>query len=193
MKRLSKFRKSEIDLGRYSKQLAESESQLVAPDRLAEAITKFIEWRAFSYWLRLVVERDGCVSQSMSAILSERCPGFLEYAASIIQKNRSFCGFASWNGSMRLSFALLRLRAGAMRLAINRCVILEWTGFGCIGSSASVSGRSRLLRLCRALMPGVSPPCWGLDPRPFRLQELRYPECRVLVENWPADVLRVTV
>jgi hypothetical protein len=81
MKRLSKFRKSEIDLGRYSKRLAESESQLVSPDRLAEAITKFIEWRAFSYWLRLVVERDGCISVSMSAILNERCPGFLEYAA----------------------------------------------------------------------------------------------------------------
>ena len=81
MKRLSKFRKSEIELTRYSKRLAESESQLVAPERLAEAITEFIEWRAFSYWLRLVVETDGCVSQSMAAILNQRCPGFLEYTA----------------------------------------------------------------------------------------------------------------
>ena len=87
MKRLSKFRKSEIDLTRYSKRLAESESRLVEPDQLAEAITEFIEWRAFSYWLRLVVETDGCVSQSMAAILNQRCPGFLEYAATFSERH----------------------------------------------------------------------------------------------------------
>ena len=87
MKRLSKFRKSETDLTRYSKLLAESESQLVTPDRLAAAITEFIEWRAFSYWLRLVVEIDGCVSESMAAILNQRCPGFLEYAATFAERH----------------------------------------------------------------------------------------------------------
>ncbi len=81
MKRLDKSRNSEVDLGRRSKQLAEDERGLVAPDRLAQAITEFIEWRAFSYWLRLIVETQRFVSDPMIAILQERCPGFLEYAA----------------------------------------------------------------------------------------------------------------
>jgi len=82
MNRLAKPRKAEADLGRQSKQVAEDERELVAPDRLAQTITEFVEWRAFSYWLRLVVETQGFVSDPMTAILQERCPGFLEYAAS---------------------------------------------------------------------------------------------------------------
>ena len=81
MKRLSKFRKAELDLGRRSSQLAKDQSQHVAPDRLAETITEFIEWRAFSYWLRLIVETQGFVSEPMIAVLQERSPGFLEQAA----------------------------------------------------------------------------------------------------------------
>jgi hypothetical protein len=81
MKRLSKYRTAEVDLGRQSKQLAEDERGLVAPDRLAQAITEFIEWRAFSYWVRLTVETQGFVSNPITVILQERCPGFLEYTA----------------------------------------------------------------------------------------------------------------
>ena len=82
MNNLAKSRKSELDLGRQSKQLVQDECGLVAPDRLAQTITEFVEWRAFSYWLRLIVEAQGFVSDPMTAILQERCPGFLEYAAS---------------------------------------------------------------------------------------------------------------
>src|SRR3981189_459724 len=81
MNRVTKSRSSERDLGQRSKQLAEDECELVAPDRLAQTITEFVEWRAFSYWLRLIVETQGFVSDSVTAILEERCPGFLEYAA----------------------------------------------------------------------------------------------------------------
>ena len=81
MSRVAKSRNAELDLGQRSKQLAEDERGLVAPDRLAQTIAEFIEWRAFSYWLRLTVETQGFVSDPMIAILQERCPGFLEYAA----------------------------------------------------------------------------------------------------------------
>lgn len=81
MTRLSKFRKAELDLGRRSNQLAEEQSQHVAPGRLDETITEFIEWRAFSYWLRLIVETQGFLSDAMIAILRKRSPGFLEHAA----------------------------------------------------------------------------------------------------------------
>ena len=81
MKRTSKNRTAEVALGRRSLKVAEDESRLVARDLLDEAITKFLEWRAFAYWLRLYVETAGSVSDSLAAILQERCPGFLDYAA----------------------------------------------------------------------------------------------------------------
>ncbi len=81
MSRVSKSRNAELDLGQQSQQLAEDERGLVAPDRLAQTIAAFIEWRAFSYWLRLTVETQGGLSEPMIGILQERCPGFLEYAA----------------------------------------------------------------------------------------------------------------
>jgi hypothetical protein len=81
MKRTSKNPAAEVELGRRSRKLAEDECRLVARHRLDEAIAEFLEWRAFSYWLRLWVETDGSVSESLAAKLRERCPGFLEYAA----------------------------------------------------------------------------------------------------------------
>jgi len=81
MNRHAKPAKAEADLGRQSKQLARDECGLVAPDRLAQTITEFVECRAFSYWLRLIVETKGFVPDVMITTLQERCPGFLEYAA----------------------------------------------------------------------------------------------------------------
>jgi hypothetical protein len=83
----AKSRKAERDLGRRSKHLAEEECELVAPERLAQTITEFIEWRAFSYWFRLIVETQEIVSDPMVAILQERCPGFLEYAAAYAKEH----------------------------------------------------------------------------------------------------------
>ena len=87
MNHLAKPRKAEADLGRQSKQLAEDECGLVAPDRLAQTITEFVEWRAFSYWLRLTVETQGFVSDPTIAILRERCPGFLDYASAFAKEH----------------------------------------------------------------------------------------------------------
>jgi hypothetical protein len=87
MKRASKNRKDEVELGRRSQTLAEDESRLVARHLLDKAITEFIEWRAFSYWLRLCVETDGSVSESLAETLRERCPGFLEYAAAYARQH----------------------------------------------------------------------------------------------------------
>src|ERR1700674_3376602 len=87
--RLANSRKVVLDIGRRSKQLAEDEHGLVAPDRLAQTITEFVEWRAFSYWLRLTVETQGFVSDPMISILRERCPGFLDYASAYAKKHPS--------------------------------------------------------------------------------------------------------
>lgn len=70
-------REAEIALGARSRHKAEAELQLVDSARLAAAITEFIEWRTFAYWVRLVVEIDGGMSSKMQAILEARCPGFI--------------------------------------------------------------------------------------------------------------------
>jgi hypothetical protein len=70
-------REAEIALGARSRHKAEAELKLVDSARFAKAITEFIEWRTFAYWVRLVVEIDGGMSSKMQAILEERCPGFI--------------------------------------------------------------------------------------------------------------------
>src|SRR5260370_3902049 len=87
MNRPGKSRNAERELGQQSKQLAEDERGLVEPDRLAQTITEFIEWRTFSYWLRLTIETQGFVSEPMIAILQGRCSGFLEYAAAYAKEH----------------------------------------------------------------------------------------------------------
>ena len=87
MKGTSKNRTSEAELGRRSRKVAEDESRLIARDVLDEAITRFLEWRAFSYWLRLCVETSGAVSDSLGTLLRERCPGFLDYAAAYAEQH----------------------------------------------------------------------------------------------------------
>jgi hypothetical protein len=70
-------REAEIALGARSRHKAEAELKLVDSARFGAAITEFIEWRTFAYWVRLVVEIKGGVSTKMQALLDERCPGFI--------------------------------------------------------------------------------------------------------------------
>ena len=69
---------AEAALAHKSKKLAESQLRFTNPDRLATTITEYIEWRAFAFWVRLIVEIEGGVSQDIKALLGERCPGFLD-------------------------------------------------------------------------------------------------------------------
>src|SRR5579863_10742930 len=74
------FREAETALGTQSREQAKAELKNVGAERLVASLTEFIEWRAFSYWLRLCVESAGSVSDPLAEVLRERCPGFLEYA-----------------------------------------------------------------------------------------------------------------
>jgi hypothetical protein len=77
-------REAEIALGVKSRDQAEAERKNVTADRLAVTVTEFIERRAFSYWLRRIVENIGVLPD---ALLQERCPGFLEYAAAYARQH----------------------------------------------------------------------------------------------------------
>jgi len=72
-----RHREAEIALGARSRHKAEAERKLVDSARFDAAITEFIEWRTFAYWIRLVFEIDGGISTKMQSLLDERCPGFL--------------------------------------------------------------------------------------------------------------------
>ena len=80
-------REPEIALGVKSRDQAEAERKNVTVDRLAVTVTEFIERRAFSYWLRLIVENIGVLPDAVAAILQEHCPGFLEYAAAYARQH----------------------------------------------------------------------------------------------------------
>lgn len=73
----TRFREAELALAKRAQHLAEFQRRSIATKRLAEAITDYIEWRAFAYWVRSIVEAEGCVSTTMRALLKARCPGFL--------------------------------------------------------------------------------------------------------------------
>ena len=74
------YSQAEAALARKSEELAKSQLRFTNPNRLAAAITDYIEWRSFAFWVRLIVEIEGGVSQDMKALLDERCPGFLDHA-----------------------------------------------------------------------------------------------------------------
>ena len=52
---------------------------LVDPERLAQAVARFIEWEAFAYWLRLPLEKGDCFPIELTRELNSRCPGFVEF------------------------------------------------------------------------------------------------------------------
>ena len=80
MKKATQLHEAEDVLHEKSRQLAEAQLKLVSAERLSATITDYLEWRAFAYWVRLIVETEGCVSCEMVSLLNDRCPGFLKYA-----------------------------------------------------------------------------------------------------------------
>ena len=50
----------------------------VGPGRFATAVAEYMEWEAFTYWLRSLLESDGKFPDAITKELQRRCPGFLE-------------------------------------------------------------------------------------------------------------------
>jgi len=53
-------------------------SRLVGPERFAAAVAQYMEWEAFTYWLRSLLESDTKLPGAVVKELKRRCPGFLE-------------------------------------------------------------------------------------------------------------------
>ena len=57
---------------------ARSSSKLVNPDRLARAVSRYIDWEALAYWAQPALERCPRLPAEVLSELERRCPGFLE-------------------------------------------------------------------------------------------------------------------
>ena len=57
---------------------ARTSAKLVAPGRLAEALSLWIDWEAFAYWARGALEFKSGLPTEVASELERRCPGFLE-------------------------------------------------------------------------------------------------------------------
>jgi len=56
---------------------ARASAKLVAPDRLAEAVSRWIDWEALAYWARPALELRSGLPTEIASELERRCPGFL--------------------------------------------------------------------------------------------------------------------
>ena len=62
---------------------ARTSAKLVAPDRLAEAVSQWIDWEAFAYWARAALESRSGLPTEVAHELGRRCPAFLEANSSV--------------------------------------------------------------------------------------------------------------
>ena len=67
----------------------------VHPERLAQAVRRYIDWEAFVYWTRPALEDEAEFPPVVQDSLRERCPGFLEYDATLRRAERAE-EFRSW-------------------------------------------------------------------------------------------------
>src|SRR6516165_5272122 len=53
-------------------------AKLVHPDRLAEAVSRYVDWEAFTHWAGPALERGSRLPAEVAAEVERRCPGFLD-------------------------------------------------------------------------------------------------------------------
>ena len=56
---------------------ARTSSKLVALNRLAEAVSQWIDWEAFAYWARAALESRSGANTEVTSEIGRRCPGYL--------------------------------------------------------------------------------------------------------------------
>ena len=150
----NRFQKAELVLAKRSQKLAEFQRQSVTPERLAETITEYIEWRAFASWVRAIVETEGYVSMGMKASLEARCPG--SWSLHLRRtRDRHRCGSAERPGLMNTSSPMLKPKAGPMPWATTRFEIHGATRSRTIGCTVTTLGNAVAPLLFRLLKNGA--------------------------------------
>jgi hypothetical protein len=75
--------KLETKLERRARRRAFNELMRVPWNRFHEACGEYLRWEAFAFWVRAIVEAQGCAPSSLIAIIKKRCPGFIEDDAQV--------------------------------------------------------------------------------------------------------------
>jgi hypothetical protein len=57
---------------------ARTSAKLVTPDRLTQAVSRWIDWEAFAYWARPALEFRSGLPKEVASEIGRRCPGFFE-------------------------------------------------------------------------------------------------------------------
>jgi hypothetical protein len=79
MKRKAHSHQAKLEgLQEMARSRAAEQATLIAPEQLADAVDRFIEWEAFTLWVRAVVASEGRIPAFLNTILRARCPDFLE-------------------------------------------------------------------------------------------------------------------
>jgi hypothetical protein len=66
-----------LDAGTHLERLPASPGPSPPSDRLAALVAQYIEWEAFAFWARLMVERHAKVPAEVATAIEQRWPGFL--------------------------------------------------------------------------------------------------------------------
>ena len=66
---------------------ARASSESVQPDRLCEAVARYLDWEAFAYWARPALERKSRPPAEVASVLERRCPGFLNASIKATQRD----------------------------------------------------------------------------------------------------------
>jgi hypothetical protein len=73
--------------------------KLVEPERLAAAVSNYIDWEALAYWARPALEHKPPVLDEVARELHARCPGFAEFNA--IERSTDEQWSQAWNRLIR--------------------------------------------------------------------------------------------
>ena len=57
--------------------------ELTSPSELISAVAQYVEWEAFAFWARALIETAHEIPPVVKASLQERCPGFAAHAAAL--------------------------------------------------------------------------------------------------------------
>ena len=78
---------------------ARESAKLVAPDRLTEAATRYMDCAALAHWARPALERGSQPPAEVVRELDRRCPGYLESGLKA-RSGQSECGLQEWQHMM---------------------------------------------------------------------------------------------
>ena len=105
---------------------AERECFKLDPERLAEAVSRYIDWEAFAYWARPGLEHKEFLVSEVVHELDARCPGFVEFNAKPRAADRQppndWDLLMLWIGE--ISFTTRKRRDGMTRFSSPRGSIL---------------------------------------------------------------------